>query len=224
MIYITGDTHIPNNIQRLDVSSFKAQEKMSKNDYIIICGDFGGVWDGSSEEIQWLQLIEEKTFTTLFVDGNHENFDLLNKYEIKEWNGGKVHFINESIIHLMRGQVYTIDGLKFFTMGGAESIDKYLRKEGETWWKEELPSKEEYEEALDNLSKSNWKVDYVITHTASREIIKELTYLEECNELNSFFNILDKELQFRRWYFGHFHKDVDFEKHSLVYERIIEIH
>lgn len=52
-----------------------------------------------------LNQLECKSYTTLFVDGNHENFDRLSDYPIDTWNGGKVHKIRPSVIHLMRGQI-----------------------------------------------------------------------------------------------------------------------
>ena len=58
---------------------------------MIICGDFGGLWDGGQKDQHWLDWLAEKPFTTLFVDGNHENFDLLNALPEKEWHGGRVH-------------------------------------------------------------------------------------------------------------------------------------
>lgn len=224
MIYVTGDTHIPIDIRKLGMSNFGEQSKMTKDDFVIICGDFGGVWDNSEEELYWRNWLKEKNFTTLFVDGNHENFDLLNQYEVSKWKGGKVHFINDSIIHLMRGQVYTIDGATLFTMGGAESVDKYRRKEGKTWWKEEQPSRLEIEEALDNLEKHRWQVDYVITHTTSLNKMESLGYRKENNPLNRFFDMLETDLCYRHWYFGHFHRDKDMdEKHTLLHNRIQRI-
>ena len=103
-------------------------------------------------------------YTVLFIDGNHENYDMLAEYSVSSWNGGKVQFISDSIIHLMRGQVYSIEGNTFFTFGGALSYDKDRRSPHESWWPQEIPTFEEYEEALENLSKVNNTVDYVITH------------------------------------------------------------
>jgi len=224
MIFITGDTHIPIDIHKLNTRNFKEQASLNKNDYVIICGDFGGVWSNNNEDKYWQKWLRNRNFTTLFVDGNHENFDLLNQYEVSDWNGGKVHFINDSVIHLMRGQVFTINGLKFFTMGGATSIDKHLRKEGRSWWKEELPSKIEYDEALNNLDKHNWEVDYIITHTAPLKIVNTLVYSEDNNHLYSFFNMIDTDLNYKHWYFGHFHEDkkIDY-KHSVVFNQIIKV-
>ena len=110
MIYLTGDTHAEFN--RFSRKIFDASE----NDYVIICGDFGGVWNESSYQKYWLDWLAAKPWTTLFVDGNHENYDLLASYPVSQWHGGKVHYIRPNVIHLMRGQVFVIDGLRFFRL------------------------------------------------------------------------------------------------------------
>ena len=74
-IFMTGDTH--GDFSRLRPVAFREQGGLTKDDYLIICGDFGGVWDGSEIEQQWLDWLEDRSFTTLFVSGNHENYDLL---------------------------------------------------------------------------------------------------------------------------------------------------
>lgn len=224
MIYVTGDTHVPVDISKLNTKNFPHQKDMTKNDYVIICGDAGIVWDGGNEDKYWQYWLESKNFTTLFVDGNHENFDLLNKYPVVEWNGGLVHVISDTVLHLMRGQVFTIDGIKFFTMGGADSIDRMRRKEGVSWWKEELPSKEEFETAMRNLDLHDWDVDYVLTHTTSSANMRMMTYIKERNPLNSFFDILESDLKYKHWYFGHFHMDKVFNvKHTVLYKEVIQI-
>ena len=174
MIYITGDTHIPIDIVKLNNYRFPEQKNLTKNDYVLILGDCGICWGNYEEELYWRENLKNRNFTTLFIDGNHENFNLLKKYKVKKWNGGKVHFINDSIIHLMRGQVFIIENLKFFTMGGATSIDKHHRIEGKSWWPEEMPSNKEFNEGMNNLNKHNWEVDYVLTHAAPDAIFKAL--------------------------------------------------
>lgn len=224
MIYVTGDTHTPIDIKKLATKNFPEQKLLSKEDYLIILGDYGGVWDNSEEDRYWRRWLNNKNFTTLFVDGNHENFDLLNKYDVEYWNGGKVHMIEDSIIHLMRGQVFDIDGNIFFTMGGAESIDKLDRTEGKSWWKEELPSQKEIEEALYNLELNNWKVDYVLTHTTSNKNMEQMGYIKEKNILNSFFDEVQEKLQYKHWYCGHFHSDTKIDdKHTVVYRKVIKV-
>ncbi len=121
MIFITGDTH--GDFTRFSSQNFPEQQTMTKKDYVIICGDFGGIWNGSKEEEYWLDWLDEKPFTTLFVTGNHENYDLLKTYPFQYWNGGRVQRIRPSILHLTRGQIFEISGKTFFTMGGASSHD-----------------------------------------------------------------------------------------------------
>lgn len=108
MIYITGDTHAEEFV-KLNTEHFPEQKNLTKDDYVIICGDFGLVWKTGWEarsEMWWLDHFENDcTYTLLFVDGNHENFDRLNSYPVKEWHGGKVHEIRPHVLHLMRGQV-----------------------------------------------------------------------------------------------------------------------
>ena len=100
------------------MSIFPEQKEMTKDDFVIICGDFGGVWnkgEENKEETMLMDWLDCKFFTTLFVDGNHENFDRLYDYPVEEWHGGKVHKIRPSVIHLMRGQIFEIDGKSIFT-------------------------------------------------------------------------------------------------------------
>ena len=123
MIYITGDIHASVDIGKLSTKRFPQQKTLSKEDYLIICGDFGLVWDNSNTDLYWRNWLAGKPFTTLWVDGNHENFDRLYNYPVEEWNGGKVHKIRPSVIHLMRGQIYQIEEKKIFTFGGASRHD-----------------------------------------------------------------------------------------------------
>ena len=148
MIYITGDCH--GDFRRFNKKYFVEQLRMTKDDFIIICGDFGGVWnkdcESAYENIQ-LDWLDSQPFTTLFVSGNHENFDRLDAYPLEEWNGGKIQKIRPSIIHLMRGQIYNIDGCKIFAFGGASShdidggilaLDDPLYKEKKKYWIENI--------------------------------------------------------------------------------------
>ena len=225
MIYITGDTHGSEDWDKLDSSNFTEQGIMNPDsDYVIIAGDFGGIW-GDEEDDYIQKFYNQRNFTTLFIDGNHENHDLLDKYPVEEWHGGKVHKISDHIIHLMRGQVYTIDGIRFFAMGGAESTDKQYRKEGESWWAREMPSNEEYKEALENLRKVNFEVDVVLTHCAPEGYIGQNmngVVDRSGNRLTRFLDslIVDCGLKFKHWYSGHYHTDREWDKFSLVFSSV----
>lgn len=209
MIYITGDTHIPVDIQKLSTNRFPEQKEMTKNDYVIICGDFGGVWDGSNEEKYWLKWLKSKNFTTLFIDGNHENFDMLYNLPVVEFGGSYVHKIDDGIYHLLRGEVYNISNKNFFVFGGASSHDKEYRTEGKNWWKNELPNDAEYKNAIKNLKNNNFKFDYVITHSAPTSVQKEIAPDYEINQLTEFLENLKNNITCKKWFFGHYHKDIE---------------
>lgn len=226
MIYITGDTHGDLDLYKLNSKFFQKGKKLTKNDYVIICGDFACCWDNGAYDKYIQNWYNEKPWTTLFVDGNHENHDALDAYPVEIWNGGKVHKISDSIIHLMRGQVFTIEGKKIFTFGGAQSHDMWHRKEGVSWWAREMPSDEEYEEGFRNLEAVGNKVDYVITHCAPDQVQNGLFQWRhyEHDKLTNYLEIVRQTITFDHWYFGHYHDDNDIgAKFHCLYDNVIEL-
>ena len=224
---ITGDTHGTIDIGKI-VRFFADHEgEYDENDYLIICGDVGVCGFDADMEKETRQVLRKLPLPVLFVDGNHEHHPRLNDHPVDVWNGGKVHFIEPEIIHLMRGQVYDIDGTTFFTFGGAYSIDKYGRTEGVDWFPEEIPTIEEYEEGLENLEKHDYSVDYIITHTAPYEVVSALGYGELTNDERSLRRYLQQiadEAEYRKWFFGHFHEDEVIEDVFVaMYNEIIVI-
>lgn len=133
------------------------ENEFTSDDYLIICGDVGACVFSASDEAEACRVFRELPVMTLFVDGNHENFEQLNSYGVDIWNGGKVHFVESKIIHLMRGQVFDIDGTRFFTFGGAYSIDKNYRTEGITWFPEEIPTRADFESTVSAAGSSRLK-------------------------------------------------------------------
>lgn len=226
MIYITGDIHQLTDTVKLVTHKFKEQSNMTKDDYLIILGDTGFTWETIDLDY-CLRYFNKKNFTTLFIDGNHEDFNRLNKLPVEEWNGGKVHKVTKSIIHLMRGQVFEIDGLKLFTIGGAYSVDKHLRKPNVSWWRQELPTKSEMNEGLKNLKKHNNKVDYILTHDAPDKYL-DFSWKCELNkddrDFKEYLEKIDNTIEFKHWYFGHHHKDITLDdKHTVIFDNIIRL-
>lgn len=207
MFAITGDTHGEIDIGKLNTKRFPEQNGMTKSDYLIVCGDFGCIWYGDKRDEYWLNWLNEKPFTTLFVDGNHENFNLLHTYPVVDFFGGSAHQIKQSVLHLMRGEVFEINGKKIFTMGGASSHDKAYRKEGKSWWPEEMPSNAEYDHALETLDRHNWRVDMVVTHCAPDSMQRQVADWYEHDKLTNFLQIVRHDLIYGGWYFGHYHVD-----------------
>lgn len=222
-VFITGDTHGSSEIGRLN-KTFAVGRELDKDDYLVICGDFGLVWADRSKYAYWLRWLDKKPFTTLFVDGNHENFDMLESMPVEQWHGGAVHRVNDSVIHLMRGQVFDIAGRSFFCMGGARSVDKARRTPHISWWPQEIPSPEERDAARAALDARGWQVDYVLTHCAARNVQRLLNPTYENDELTCFLEDVERRLDYRRWFFGHYHEDRPVgERQTAIFEDVVEI-
>jgi len=219
MIYVTGDTH------RNDISRFKNFKGVTKDDKVIILGDHGFIWNNEVEKNNEVcAVIEQFPFTTIVLDGNHENHEVLKDYDIVDGFRGKVSKLSKEIVWLRRGEVYLIEGQRIFVMGGAYSIDKEYRTYMESWWPEELPNSSEYANALKNLDNCNWEVDYVLTHTASHYSAQTLGYEGLDQGLNKFFDTLEENLKFKHWYFGHFHHNRTIDsKHTCLYQAILPL-
>lgn len=203
MIYITGDMH--GELHRFDDSQIR---RLKKGDTLIICGDFGFIWDGSAQEENVLKKLGKKKYQILFIDGTHENFDLLGKYPVTEWNGGKVHNICGNVYHLMRGQIYELEGKKIFAFGGGTSSDRQLRIDAGKWWEQETPNMDEMHEGVDNLYKTDLKVDYIITHEPAPRIraLQNNSTLDK-TPLEVYFEEIGKTVTFDKWFFGSLHMD-----------------
>lgn len=219
MIYITGDTHG-------DIKRFKKRElkKLSKKDYLIICGDFGFLWDESETEKENLEFLKAQKYTILFVDGTHENFDLLESYPSADFCGAKATKIAKNIYHLQRGEIYNIEGKFIFTFGGGVSSDLTQIMDSSTWYERELPTETEMQKAVNNLKNYNCEVDYIITHETSATYKHKIWHNCKTSEINDFLEYLATQVSYDKWFFGNLHVDfaVD-EKAFAVFEEIIPI-
>lgn len=224
MVYITGDTHGGFDIDKLFFRDFMP------DDIVIICGDFGFVWEmdypAVVREQQLLNyILDSISCTVLFVDGNHENFERLNKLPRIEKFGAEVGVVRDGCYHLLRGNVYTIEGKTYLAIGGAESHDKKFRKEGISWWKEESIT-------LADVAKAEkaGKVDFVISHCVP-EKVKERMCLDGMLPLGYIMpsiseymlGYLDENLEYDYWFSGHYHIDEIVGKHVILYNDFVEI-
>lgn len=233
--YITGDIH--GDPTRFSTTSFPEQKKFKdqEHNYVIICGDFGLVWDwhGESErERYWLDWLENKNFTTLFIDGNHECHTRLDELPVEQWHGGKVSFVRPHVIHLKRGQIFDIEGKTFFAFGGASSHDiqdgvlepndprikqwtydysKMFRINNRSWWKRELPSKEEMNEGWENLKNHDFKVDFIVTHSPCSSMMYYMGHGNyKTDYLSDYLDEIHGQVEYSQWYFGHMHVDANY--------------
>lgn len=232
MIYLTGDLH--GEKQQIQIY-LEQLASLSKEDLLIITGDFGLLW-WDPQKICWrhyqdmklIKKLADAPFTTCFIDGNHENFDLLETYPVEEKWGGKVQNI-EGVYHLLRGEIYEIEGKRLFTFGGASSTDKERRQAHISWWPQEVCSKAEQNQALQTLEKYSWQVDYAITHTAPKQFqdlyARYVIGKHPPCPTAEFLTQIHEKLTYNMWYFGHFHGDELNKtlKAHLLFDSIIEL-
>jgi len=220
LIYVTGDMHG-------EFSRFK-NKKIKKLDYgdtLLICGDVGFIWDGSRRERAILDKIGRMKFNVAFVDGCHENFELLSQYDVVDWCGGKAQQISGNLYHLMRGQIYTIEGKKILAFGGGHSQDYDYRKT-QNWWIQEHPTHEEIIDSINQLSVYDNYIDYIITHEppASLKDCLGVDVLQRL-EIHAFFEDLIKACHYEKWFFGKCHTDKYIPmKFYAVFEDVLPVY
>ncbi len=259
MIYITGDTHgnDEHDAEKLSKGSMKELgiTPPTANDVVIVCGDFGfpALTEEGMEKYKalktykyWINWMSHYPCEILFVDGNHECHEFWSGQPTVMHYGGLMHQHPEApnVYHMMRGEIYEIQGHTILAFGGAKSHGCEDHIEGMTWWPSEQPSSAEYTNALKNLEKYNHTVDYIITHTMPISLIEERVENTETKKekehwesfkdttseyLDSFYNDDkgydgSKGVNFKHWFCGHFHMDEEFapkitghfKKYSLI--------
>lgn len=232
MMYITGDTHGGLNMSKISNKTLKKQGiKLTADDYLVVLGDFGFPFldsdakQRSGEYKYWMKWFSQKPYTVLWVDGNHENFNFWDKQKVSDWNGGKVQIHPEAsnVIRLMRGEVYEIEGKKYFTFGGAVSHDKAYRVLNKTWWKQEEANDVEINNAKKNLEKYDYKIDVVLSHTPPIHIIRQLLNFNIIPDKTAeFLTAVAYSICYKAWFCGHLHIDINIESERLAvfYDRV----
>ena len=238
-IFVTGDTHGNIDISKLSTESWPEQKGLTRDDILIIAGDFGGVWhDGTNGSVDQdddlLKWHEDKPYTTIFLDGNHDNHPFIATFPEVEFLGACCNQIRPHVYHIKRGEVLHAGRHRIWCMGGAQSPDRVYRKAGINWWPEEIPSDDEWKHAFETLESEN--PDILITHevnyTAACRIFwhsygntKRNTVSARLDEALN--RALYKKLPISDWYFGHRHEDVDLDidgiHYHALYQRVIEL-
>ncbi|MDO5708488.1 MAG: metallophosphoesterase [Coriobacteriales bacterium] len=229
-VFLTGDTHGELDIAKVDLFA-KTAQGLTRDDHLIILGDFGLVWGNppSEHEVVRLDWLESQPWTTLFIDGNHENFDLLDALPVTERYGGHVQDVRPHVTHLMRGETYEIGGYRFFVCGGAHSIDVEWRTPHRSWWPQEVPNERE-RERISAAAAQAGEVDYVLTHcppTGQYERYRA-RWSGFWGPSDEWTDWLEKHVEgafaYKRWFYGHLHFDTpDDVPYACLFNQIIRL-
>lgn len=161
MIAVAGDWH--GHSMGASMSIEKVAET-SEAQAILHLGDFG-LWSGDSgrKYLFYVNKVLTKFDKYLFVTlGNHENYDLLAKFENVPGMPGCVYSPDhDRIVFFNRGFSWTWSGNRFMSFGGANSIDRQFRREGKDWWEGERITDLDVE-----VGKNVGEVDVMFCHDA----------------------------------------------------------
>lgn len=160
MIVVTGDSLGIDALYNL--AHDETVCSMSKSDYLVVLGNCG-IMQAHTDFQENILIYRDLPCSVLFLDGGHDDYDLIADHPLFPWNGGMVQNISRGLTHLMRGQVFTIGGRTLLTMGGSttpgrDDVGKYY-----DWWPEQDIFPPEVEVAERNLSAVGDCVDLVLT-------------------------------------------------------------
>ncbi len=203
MIWVTGDKH--GQPEALQTPEYK---QLRKNDTLIICGDFGFIWNESKEESKNLRWLAKRKYQIAFVDGCHENFDKLGAFPVEDFAGGKARRIEKNIVQLLRGEAYSIEGKSILCFGGGlnETHEDSLRNIA--WWPQETPSEDDVDTAIKSIEKANGHFDLMISFEAPSSIHRCMEdYLSETGVIHDVLEEIRTHCAFSKWFFGRYHVD-----------------
>lgn len=135
-------------------------------DIYLHTGDFG-IWPEtiSKKSNSYISLLEKELKSQdrelWFIDGNHENFEILDNLE-KDSRG--LGIVSPHIYHIPRGHRWEWNETTFLGLGGAVSIDRDLRRN----FIDYFPAEEIREQDV-KLALNGGPVDILLTHEAPTE-------------------------------------------------------
>lgn len=228
MLFVCGDIH--GKQKRLEELVLRLRACPGKKT-LLVCGDFGFTFtDGELTTFRRDMAGLEGELEILFVDGNHENFDVLASLPVEEYHGALTQVLAPNVRRLLRGEIVELEGKAILGLGGARSTDRDWREEHRLatgqrlWWPEELPGPGDMENAFRSLSARRWQVDYILTHAAPAGVLDEVglppAHPAE-REFLSGLELIRCRTDFRGWFFGHYHVDAAFETLRCLYRDVV---
>lgn len=173
------------------------------------------------------------------VRGNHEarpedipGMEKVYLSDIENFVYHEREFFN--IFYLIDGHDYFINKQRVLVIGGAYSVDKHYRLEREAmggyagWFENEQLSKEEMENI--SIIYNNQSFDLIFAHTCPLSYQPTdlfLSYVDQSkvdNSMETWMEDFIKKIDFKQFYFGHYHEDrIVNEKARMFYKDIIEL-
>jgi len=232
-VLITGDTHGPLDINKITPEAIDHYCNTNELDItkckgLFILGDFGMIWQNDLNNDDMFRSLcvfygsNQRPYPILAVLGNHENYNRIEQLDDSTIYDANTKRVTRNVHIINRGETLIINNTKFLVLGGAASHDKYRRKENISWWPQELWTVEEENNLLDKLKLDNI-YDYVLSHTCPEQVKFDLLEIKEVyrerfdDPTERFHSVIEEQIEFKKWYFGHFHEDKENDKYSCLY-------
>lgn len=222
MIYLTGDTH--GRFERIGIFCDKMQTSL--DDILIILGDAGINFHAGALDILRKEYLAKLPITLLCIHGNHERRpEKLPCYNEQTWHGGTV-YVEERYPNIMfakDGELYDLNDKKAVAIGGAYSIDKAWRVEGQSWWPDEQPSPEIKARVESTLERLGWKVDIVLSHTTPLKYEPVEVFLPGIDQskvdksTEEWLGSIEERLVYQKWYCGHYHTEKKIDRLQIMF-------
>lgn len=229
MIYITGDTH--GSFKR--IVDFCNENNTSKDDILIILGDAGINYYMDWRDDELKNKLSELPITLFCIHGNHEQRPSeLTKYSLVSFKGGQAYHdpTHPNIYFAKDGEVFNFYGKRCLVVGGAYSVDKQYRTlRGLNWWSNEQPSEETKQYVEQVCSEHNWDFDAILTHTCPLKYEPVETFLPMIDQstvdksTEEWLDKIEDEVDYDKWYCGHYHTDKVIDNMRFLYKDIIEL-
>lgn len=219
LIFVTGDKH--GQLEPfLENSAFK---KIKKNDILIVCGDFGFLWDKSNLEYKKLKWLSKRKYKIAFVDGCNDNMEIIEEYPVSVWNGGQVRLISDNIIYLMKGELYNIEDKKVLAFGGGFNSNLTADLDNNNWWPENYSTMASVDAVVRNIERVNGDFDLIVTHEAPSSITPCIEKIPSNNAINNILEEIRTHSKFNMWFFGKYHMDkMIAPKYCAIFDRVIK--
>lgn len=189
MILFSGDTH--SFTYKFGNKCNPYTNNLTKDDFIVILGDCGFVWNGSKQDMRSLEFLNGKNCNIICICGNHENYDLIEQMPIINKFGGKVRqcVLNgetfENIFYIDFPTIIDIDEKHCLVLPKADSHDAdvilnrddpdfkqqyfhccrneiFFRIKHLSWWEQEKG--DIFEESEFVMAHDNEYFDYILSH------------------------------------------------------------
>lgn len=245
--FITGDKH--RNFQY--VKDFCRDMNTRKKDVLIILGDAGFNYYEDERDDKLKSEISNLNITLFCIHGNKENRPQnVGTYGIRSFCGGKVYYEPKypNIYFAIDGEIYNFEGKKYMVVGGAHSVDKMrCLEEHKPFWEDEMPDDTIKVKVEEKLSAEGNKIYGMMTHTCPIEYLPTEMFMSTRQNAEikrkpkkskspkifkpdidrsteEWLSKLEKQLDYKVWYCGHYHIDKEIDKINMMYSEIRPLH